>query len=114
MFGGKAVTPLTIRTMYGGGLRAASQHSQCLYPMFTHVPGIKVVLPSNPYDAKGLLIQSIEIMILLFLWNIKIFMTLQVMCQMSHIQFLLVKLILLEKVKINFFYCYGSNCWHMQ
>ena len=60
MFGGKAVTPLTIRTMYGGGLRAASQHSQCLYPMFTHVPGIKVVLPSNPYDAKGLLIQSIR------------------------------------------------------
>ena len=60
MFGGKAVTPLTIRTMYGGGLRAASQHSECLYPMFTHVPGIKVVLPSNPYDAKGLLIQSIR------------------------------------------------------
>ena len=60
MFGGKAVTPLTIRTMYGGGLRAASQHSQCLYPMFTHVPGIKVVVPSNPYDAKGLLIQSIR------------------------------------------------------
>ena len=60
MFGGKAITPLTIRTMYGGGLRAASQHSQCLYPMFTHVPGIKVVLPSNPYDAKGLLIQSIR------------------------------------------------------
>ena len=60
MFSGKAVTPLTIRTMYGGGLRAASQHSQCLYPMFTHVPGIKVVLPSNPYDAKGLLIQSIR------------------------------------------------------
>ena len=60
MFGGKAVTPLTIRTMYGGGLRAASQHSQCLYPMFTHVPGIKVVVPSNPYDAKGLLTQSIR------------------------------------------------------
>ena len=60
MFGGKAVTPLTIRTMYGGGLRAASQHSQCLYPIFTHVPGIKVVIPSCPYDAKGLLIQSIR------------------------------------------------------
>ena len=38
MFGGKAVTPLNIRTMYGGGLRAASQHSQCLYPIFTHIP----------------------------------------------------------------------------
>ena len=60
MFGGKAVTPITIRSMYGGGLRAASQHSQCLYPIFTHVPGLKVVIPSCPYDAKGLLIQSIR------------------------------------------------------
>ena len=60
MFGGKAITPLTIRTMYGGGVRAASQHSQCLYPIFTHVPGIKVVIPSGPYEAKGLLIQSIR------------------------------------------------------
>jgi len=60
MFGGKAITPLTIRTMYGGGVRAASQHSQCLYPIFTHVPGIKVVIPSGPYDAKGLLIKSIR------------------------------------------------------
>ncbi len=60
MFGGKAVTPLTIRTMYGGGVRAASQHSQCLYPIFTHIPGLKVVSPSNPYDAKGLFVQSIR------------------------------------------------------
>ena len=60
MFGGKAVTPLTIRTMYGAGFRAASQHSQCLYPLFTHIPGLKVVLPSNAYEAKGLLIQSIR------------------------------------------------------
>jgi pyruvate/2-oxoglutarate/acetoin dehydrogenase E1 component len=60
MFGGKAVTPLTIRTMYGAGFRAASQHSQCLYPIFTHVPGLKVVIPSSPYEAKGLLIQSIR------------------------------------------------------
>jgi acetoin:2,6-dichlorophenolindophenol oxidoreductase subunit beta len=60
MFGGKAVTPLTIRTMYGAGFRAASQHSQCLYPLFTHIPGLKVVLPSNPYEAKGLLIQAIR------------------------------------------------------
>ena len=60
MFGGKAITPITIRSMYGGGLRAASQHSQCLYPIFTHVPGLKVVIPSCPYDAKGLLIQSIR------------------------------------------------------
>ncbi len=60
MFGGKATTPLTIRTMYGGGFRAASQHSQCLYPVFTHVPGLKVAIPSSPYEAKGLLIQAIR------------------------------------------------------
>jgi pyruvate dehydrogenase E1 component beta subunit len=60
MFGGKAVTPLVIRTMYGAGFRAASQHSQCLYPIFTHIPGLKVALPSNAYEAKGLLIQSIR------------------------------------------------------
>ncbi len=60
MFGGKAETPLVVRTMYGAGLRAASQHSQTLYSIFTHVPGIKVVVPSNPYDAKGLMIQAIR------------------------------------------------------
>jgi pyruvate/2-oxoglutarate/acetoin dehydrogenase E1 component len=60
MFGGKATTPMVIRTMYGAGFRAASQHSQCLYPMFTHIPGLKVVIPSSPYEAKGLLIQSIR------------------------------------------------------
>src|ERR1700683_505449 len=60
MFGGKAVTPVVIRTMYGAGFRAASQHSQCLYPLFTHIPGLKVVLPSNPYEAKGLMIQAIR------------------------------------------------------
>src|SRR5919106_1747536 len=60
MFGGKATTPLVVRTMYGAGFRAASQHSQCLYPVFTHIPGLKVVLPSSPYEAKGLLIQSIR------------------------------------------------------
>lgn len=60
MFGGKAVTPVVIRTMYGAGLSAAAQHSQSLYPIFTHVPGLKVALPSSPYDAKGLLIQAIR------------------------------------------------------
>ena len=60
MFGGKAVTPMVIRTMYGAGFRAASQHSQCLYPMFTHIPGLKVVVPSSPYEAKGLMIQAIR------------------------------------------------------
>ena len=60
MFGGKAVTPVTIRTMYGAGLRAAAQHSQALYPLFTHIPGLKVVIPSSPYEVKGLLAQSIR------------------------------------------------------
>ena len=60
MFGGKAVTPMVIRTMFGAGIRAASQHSQALYPIFTHIPGLKVVVPSTPYDAKGLLIQAIR------------------------------------------------------
>jgi acetoin:2,6-dichlorophenolindophenol oxidoreductase subunit beta len=60
MFGGKAVTPLVVRTMCGAGFRAAAQHSQCLYPIFTHIPGLKCVVPSTPYDAKGLLIQAIR------------------------------------------------------
>lgn len=60
MFGGKVKTPMVIRTMYGAGLSAAAQHSQCLYPIFTHVPGIKVVIPSSPYEAKGLLTQAIR------------------------------------------------------
>ena len=60
MFGGKATTPLVIRTTYGAGARSASQHSQALYPIFTHIPGLKVAIPSNPYDAKGLLIQAIR------------------------------------------------------
>ena len=60
MFGGKAETPVVIRTMVGAGIRAAAQHSQMLTPLFTHIPGLKVVCPSNPYDAKGLLIQSIR------------------------------------------------------
>ena len=60
MFGGKAETPIVIRTMVGAGINAAAQHSQMLTPLFTHIPGLKVVCPSNPYDAKGLLIQSIR------------------------------------------------------
>lgn len=60
MFGGKATTPLVIRTMIGAGGSAAAQHSQCLYHMFTAVPGLKCVLPSNAYDAKGLFIQAIR------------------------------------------------------
>jgi pyruvate dehydrogenase E1 component beta subunit len=60
MFGGKAETPVVIRTMIGCGFRAAAQHSQSLYSMFTHIPGLKCVVPSNAYDAKGLLIESIR------------------------------------------------------
>ncbi|HBZ81612.1 MULTISPECIES: alpha-ketoacid dehydrogenase subunit beta [Brevibacillus] len=60
MFGGKAQVPITIRTMHGAGFRAAAQHSQSLYAMFTHIPGIKVVVPSTPYEAKGLLLAAIE------------------------------------------------------
>lgn len=60
MFGGKAVTPVTIRTMYGAGLRAAAQHSQALYSIFTHIPGLKVAVPSSPYDAKGLMTAAIR------------------------------------------------------
>jgi pyruvate/2-oxoglutarate/acetoin dehydrogenase E1 component len=60
MFGGKAVTPMVLRATFGAGTRSASQHSQALYPLFTHIPGLKVVVPSSPYDAKGLLIQAIR------------------------------------------------------
>lgn len=59
MYGAHAKTPLTIRTTYGVGGLAAAQHSQTLYSIFAHIPGIKVVVPSNPYDAKGLLLEAI-------------------------------------------------------
>ncbi len=60
MYGAHAKTPITIRTTYGVGGLAAAQHSQTLYSIFAHIPGIKVVVPSNPYDAKGLLLESIR------------------------------------------------------
>lgn len=60
MFGGKASVPMVVRCMYGAGFRAAAQHSQALYPMLTHIPGLKVVVPSGAYEAKGLLIQAIR------------------------------------------------------
>jgi acetoin:2,6-dichlorophenolindophenol oxidoreductase subunit beta len=60
MFGGKARVPLVIRTMIGAGFRAAGQHSGCHYSVFTHMPGLKTVVPSNPADAKGLLAASIR------------------------------------------------------
>ena len=60
MFGGRARTPLVIRATYGAGSRSASQHSQSFHSIMTHIPGLKVVIPSNPYDAKGLLLQAIR------------------------------------------------------
>lgn len=60
MFGGKAMLPFVLRTPAGSGTGAAAQHSQSLENWFVHIPGIKVVMPSTPYDAKGLLISSIR------------------------------------------------------
>jgi len=60
MFGGKATVPMVIRMTGGSGTGAAAQHSQSLESLLIHIPGIKVVNPSTPYDAKGLLISSIR------------------------------------------------------
>jgi pyruvate dehydrogenase E1 component beta subunit len=60
MFGGDARLPLTITTTGGAGLSAAAQHSQSLEALFCHIPGIKVVYPSNAYDVKGLMAASIR------------------------------------------------------
>jgi pyruvate dehydrogenase E1 component beta subunit len=60
MLGGKAEVPLVIRTPYGTGLKLASQHSQSLEAWFVHVPGLLVVMPSTPYDAKGLLVTALR------------------------------------------------------
>jgi len=57
---GEFSSPVTIRTPCGGGIRGGQTHSQSPEAIFTHVSGIKVVMPSNPYDAKGLLISAIE------------------------------------------------------
>ncbi|MEZ4729430.1 MAG: alpha-ketoacid dehydrogenase subunit beta [Caldilineaceae bacterium] len=60
MFGGKAEIPLVIRTMIGAGFRAAAQHSDSIYSSFVHFPGLKVVAPSTPADAKGLLAAAVR------------------------------------------------------
>lgn len=60
MSGGKLQVPLTIRTTMGAGRRAAAQHSQTLYSWFCHIPGLRVVVPATPYDAKGLLKSAIR------------------------------------------------------
>jgi pyruvate/2-oxoglutarate/acetoin dehydrogenase E1 component len=60
MFGGKAKVPFVLRAAGGGGTGAAGQHSQSLESLVAHIPGLKVVMPSSPYDAKGLLVASIR------------------------------------------------------
>ena len=60
MSGGNAKVPLVIRTQEGGGRGNAAQHSQCLEGLFFHIPGLKIVMPSNAYDARGLLKTAIR------------------------------------------------------
>ncbi len=60
MFGGRASVPMVVRVAAGSGTGAAAQHSQTLEAIFCHIPGLKVVAPSSPADAKGLLIASIR------------------------------------------------------
>jgi pyruvate dehydrogenase E1 component beta subunit len=60
MFGGQVKIPIVIRGPFGAGIRGAAHHSQSIYSIFAHIPGLKVVVPSTPYDAKGLLIAAIR------------------------------------------------------
>ncbi|KPK48016.1 MAG: acetoin dehydrogenase [Dehalococcoidia bacterium SM23_28_2] len=60
MFGGKAKLPIVVRSPCGGGYSLAAQHSQSLEAMLCHIPGLKVVMPATPYDAKGLLTAAIR------------------------------------------------------
>ena len=58
--GGNVKVPMVLMMAVGGGYNDAAQHSQCLWASFAHMPGMKVVVPSNPYDAKGLMISAIR------------------------------------------------------
>jgi pyruvate dehydrogenase E1 component beta subunit len=60
MSGGNVRLPMVLMTAIGGGYNDAAQHSQCLYGVFAHVPGLKIVVPSNAYDAKGLMTEAIR------------------------------------------------------
>ncbi|WP_016905293.1 alpha-ketoacid dehydrogenase subunit beta [Streptomyces xiaopingdaonensis] len=60
MTGGGVRVPLVLRAMWGTGMRRGAQHSQALHPLFVHVPGLKVVTPSNPADAKGLMATALQ------------------------------------------------------
>jgi pyruvate dehydrogenase E1 component beta subunit len=57
--GGKVACPLVLMTSVGGGYGDGGQHSQCLYATFAHLPGMKVVIPSNAHDAKGLMLAAL-------------------------------------------------------
>lgn len=59
MFGGRMKVPLVIRILVGRGWGQGPQHSQSLQALFAHIPGLKVVMPTTPYDAKGLLVSSV-------------------------------------------------------
>lgn len=75
MFGGSASVPLVIWTVIGRGWGSAAQHSQALQGLFMHIPGLKLVMPSTPYDAKGLIITSVAddnpVIIIEHRWNFK-------------------------------------------
>lgn len=60
MFGGKTRCPAVVRMIYGAGMQTAAQHSQSVYAMLTAMPGLKVVLPATPADAKGLLTEALR------------------------------------------------------
>ena len=60
VYGGKVSVPMVVRTVAGAGFRAAAEHSQTLYSIYTHIPGLKVVAPATAEDAKGLLISAIR------------------------------------------------------
>ncbi len=60
MSGGKLKVPMVLRTTMGAGRRSAAQHSQSLHAWYSHIPGLKVVVPSTPYDAKGLMKSAIR------------------------------------------------------
>ena len=60
MFGGKTTVPMVVRTEGGAGRAIAAHHSQSLESLWTHFPGIYVVMPSTPYDAKGLMLSAIR------------------------------------------------------
>ncbi len=57
---GSLTCPMVVRTPYGGGIRALEHHSESMEALYAHIPGLKVVIPSSPYDAKGLLISAIK------------------------------------------------------